>query len=125
MKPLPIQELLPYCARAAITKRAAEHGLHANHAKDAYERATIVLRLLLGEREWTDGYERRLDDCFENGDGDAVCGWLIEFAENDSNIRQLLVDHWNLRITGSNILAHWNAKGYRLAHRASELSLNH
>ena len=140
MKPLPYRvdpdgdelDLYVHCYRHRLTHEAAERGLHANQAKDAYERATIVLRLLLGEREWGDGYERRLDDCFEMNDGNAVCGWLIEFAEHDERIRELLNNHDNLRITdhtlkltagGSTILNHWNAKGWRNAHREGELTL--
>jgi hypothetical protein len=65
-------------------------------------------------------------------DGNAVCGWLIEFAEHDERIRELLNNHDNLRITdhtlkltagGSTILNHWNAKGWRNAHREGELTL--
>jgi hypothetical protein len=125
-------DLYAHCYRNRLTHHAAVDGNHAIHADDAYERATIVLRLLLGEREWSDGFERKLDDCFEMNDGNAVCGWLIEFAEHDERIRALLNTHRNLRITdhtlaltagGSTILNHWNVKGWRNAHRVGELAL--
>src|ERR1017187_7707599 len=118
-----VLDLFAHCARHSLTHMAAENGLHANRAQDAYERATIVLRLLLGEDEWSDGYERRLDDCFENNDGNAVCGWLIEFAEHDARIRELLETHSSVRVTPGGILAHWIAKGWRNAHRAGELHI--
>ena len=104
--------------RTGKDRHEAERGNHAIHARDARERAVIVLRLLAGEDEWGDGYERKLDDCFEMNDGDAVCGWLIEFAEADPRIHRLLFNHYNC---GQSFQKHW-AK-YRNAHRAGELAL--
>ena len=52
-------------------------------------------------------------------DGDAVAGWLLEFAEADPRIKQLLENHYNLR--GS--FPRW-AEKYRQAHRAAELPLS-
>jgi hypothetical protein len=90
---------------------------HANRAADAYERAVILLRLLLGEEDWGDGYERKVDDCFEMNDGDAVAGWLIEFADSDSHIMHLLLHHRYTR----GCLSNWGP--YRNAHRPADLFL--
>ena len=113
-------DLFAHCVRESLSHAEAERGNHAIHAADAYERATIVLRLLLGEREWSDGYERKLDDCFEMNDGDAVAGWLIEFAENDPRIRQLLLTHSATAFTGTDVFTVW--KDRRNAHRKGELA---
>jgi hypothetical protein len=110
---------MPCATSSGIDHAEAEHSYHANRGHDAYERAVIVLRLLLGEAVWDDGYERRLDDCFENGDGDAVCGWLLEFAEADARIHTLLATHYNTK--GS--FQVWLPK-YRHAHRTAELPLS-
>lgn len=119
MKPIPINQLLSHCANEAITKTEAVHANHAIRAADAYERAVILLRLLIGEDEWSDGYERKLDDCFEMNDGDAVAGWLLEFAEADPRIQKLLATHYN---TGASF-PQW-LKQHRNAHRAAELPLS-
>ena len=118
LKPVAAAELFVFAYQHALNKHEAERGNHAIHARDARERAVIVLRLLAGEDEWGDGYERKLDDCFEMNDGDAVCGWLIEFAEADPRIHRLLFNHYNC---GQSFQKHW-AK-YRNAHRAGELAL--
>ena len=129
MKPIPIRvdpdsgalDLFTYCVQNCLSHREAERGNHAIKAPGgAYERATIVLRLLLGEREWSDGYERKLDDCFEMGDGDAVCGWLLEFADSDPRIHRLLTTHSHLQFRDG-LFNVW-AK-YRNAHRLNELAL--
>ena len=118
MKSLPISQLYAHCLHNPIGKETAQRGRHATKAGTSYERASICVRMLLGELEWSDGYERQLDDCFECGDGNEVVGWLIEFSEQSPEIRELLVSHWNFRITGSDIITHWIAKGWRGAHRA-------
>ena len=94
---IPHTKLLFFCRNNAITKHCAGKANHAIHAADAYERAVIFIRLLLGEKIWDDGYERKIDDCFEMGDGDEVCGWLLEFSEADSNIENLFANHQTLQ----------------------------
>lgn len=97
MKQVPIEIVYAFCRDHAIDREMAERERHAFRAKTGLQRATIVLRLLLGEREWSDGYERRLDDCFEMGDGDEVVRHLLAFAEADSRIERLLNSHRNTR----------------------------
>ena len=123
MKPVPLKDLFDYVQQHAINKHAAHRAHHGGHAKDAYERAVVVLRMLAGEKEWSDGYERKLDDCFEMSDGEQVCGWLIEFAEADPRIQDLLENHRSCKLTDGGIIAHWIARGHRNIHRAGELQL--
>lgn len=101
-----------FLSAGPISKHEAERKNHAIHAKTALARAQIVIRLLLGEDEWSDGYERKLDDCFEMNDGDAVCGWLLEMADQHEGIRRLLTTHRNV---GSSFIT-WQK--YRGAHCA-------
>lgn len=97
MKRIPIAVLYAFCRDHAIDREAAERDRHALRARTSFQRAVIVLRLLMGEREWSDGYERRLDDCFEMGDGDEVVRHLLVFAEADPRIERLLNSHRNTR----------------------------
>lgn len=118
-------DLYRFCVRHSISKEEAQRGNHAIRATGgAYERAVIVLRLLSGEKKWGDGYERKLDDCFEMNDGDAVAGWLIEFAEHDPRIHRLLTTHNNLAFSGSDCITRWTEMGSRNAHKKqSEFAL--
>ncbi len=116
MKPLPPADLFAHCAQHAIDKNGAERRRHAQLAATAYERAVIVLRMLLGERYWGDGHERRLDDCFEMNDGDDVVRHLLTFADADPRIEQLLDTHENTR----GVLAAWRE---RCAYRQLDLPL--
>jgi len=61
--------------------------------KTAYERALLVMRMLLGSTTWNDGFERSLDDCFEMNDGTDVIVYLVAFAEADARIMELLLTH--------------------------------
>lgn len=106
MKATSSAQLFAHCARHAIDNASAEKGRHAQRATTAYERAVIVLRLLLGEDEWSDGYERRLDDCFEMGDGDDVVRHLLAFAAEDKRVENLLETHDNMR----GVLAIWRER---------------
>ena len=128
MKPIPYRtdpdngrpDLFTHCKRYAIDRHTATRENHAIHATTAYERAVIFLRLLLGEAEWSDGYERKVDDCFEMNDGDAVCGWLLEFADHAPRIQGLL---WNHASCSGSTRTLWESR-YRNAHHAGELALS-
>jgi hypothetical protein len=120
MKPIPPAQLFRHVHEHAISHRDADRRSPANRARNAYERAVIFLCLLAGETEWSDGYERRVDDCFENGDGDAVCAWLLEFADTAPGILDLMANHSNLR-TWANVRADWEK--CRGCHRLPELAL--
>ena len=100
----PISEII---LRSPIGKHEADRGLHAIRAKDARERAVIFLRLLAGESEWSDGYERRVDDCFEMNYGNDVVMWLLRFAAAEPFIERLLSSH---RTVGQRVLTEWREK---------------
>jgi hypothetical protein len=87
-----------------ISKESAESQRHAIHAKTAQERAVIVLRMLIGEREWSDGWERPFDDCFEMNDGDEVVRHIVEIANAFPEIKQLICRH---RSVGESCFANW------------------
>ena len=90
-----------------INRQAAQSGRHAILAANARERAIIALRLLAGESNWSDGDERRLDDCFEMNDGDDVVRWLLRFASDEPFVNQLLSVHRNV---GIRCLTEWREK---------------
>ena len=121
MNTIPVRDLYMHVVRHSLSKHEADSGYHANRAADAQERAVIFLRLLAGESKWSDGYERRVDDCFENNDGDAVVGWLLEWSAACPKIRALITLH---RTVGLECFATWQANPrYRNAHRKDELPL--
>ena len=117
MKPIPINQIYRQVQAHPIGLAASEHGRHAIRATSSYERAILCLRMLAGSHTWSDGYERRLDDCFEMNDGAAVAGWLIEFAEADERIALLINEHAYMKMKGTTILDYWIGLGDRLAHR--------
>ena len=100
-------ELFAFIHRHPISKGLAEHYRHATIAADACQRAVIFLRMLVGEADWSDGYERRVDDCFEMNDGDEVCRTLLGFAAADPRIRNLLASH---RLVGERVLQEWSQR---------------
>ena len=119
MKHLAPDKVFQHCLNNAIGKHEAEDKKHAIRASGgAYERAIIVLRMLIGETEWTDGWERPLDDCFEMNDGDEVCAWLLEFGDGDPRIKAFIAGHRNV---GAGCLASWEK--HRGKHREKELAL--
>lgn len=113
-------ELLRHVYINSISNTCAERHNHAIRAADAYERAIIFLRLLAGETEWSNGYERKVDDCFEMNDGDEVCGWLLEFADTAPGILDLMFTHSTCS-TWSNVKAGWEK--HRGCHRLPDLAL--
>lgn len=96
---------------APISKESAESQKHAINAKDARERAVIVIRMLLGEREWTDGWERPFDDCFEMNDGDEVVRHIVEIANTFPEVKYLICRH---RSVGENCFALWEKRAKAL-----------
>lgn len=99
--------LYTYITANSISLTESVNGMHGQRAKNAYERALICLRLLAGAAEWSDGYERRLDDCFEMMDGDDVVRWLVFFATCNARVRRLIAKHRNI---GERSLAEWTEK---------------
>lgn len=85
----------------------AVSGSHGIRSKDAYERAVIVLRMLVAEADWSDGFERKLDDCFEMGDGAEVTRHLLDFCSSDPRILRLLATH---RSVGQTQLDCWRER---------------
>jgi len=122
MKRIPNSELLAHCAQNPIFHADAELRNHALYAKDAYERAVIFLRMIIAEWKWDDGWERKIDNCFEMSDGAAVCGWLLEFCDADPRIRNILAAHSCMKCGTGSMLDEWE-KTNRNAHRTGELAL--
>lgn len=83
----------------ASDARAKEHG---KNAKNARERALIVYRMLIAELDWFSS--RQLDDCFEMCDGKEVVACLLDMAEADPFLRNVLETH---RSVGMKQLAEW------------------
>ena len=64
-----------------ISPAAIENKSPGAKAKTARERAIVFLRMLRGAHIWDDGYERKIDDCFEMYDGDEVVCFIVAIAE--------------------------------------------
>ena len=56
----------------------------------------VISKRDAGAREWSDGYERKLDDCMEMNDGDDVVRTLVEICESVPAIKRLLLTHYNV-----------------------------
>jgi hypothetical protein len=87
-----------------ISHFEADSKLHAIRAKDAYERAIIFLRMIVGERVWSNGYERRIDDCFEMNDGDEVVKWILKICKAFPSLADFCKQH---HIVGYNQFKVW------------------
>jgi len=81
---------------APISHLTAESKSPGIKAKTARERAVVFLRMLRGAQEWSDGYERKIDDCFEMYDGDDVVRNTIAIAEAIPAVKNLLIRHRNV-----------------------------
>jgi hypothetical protein len=70
----------------------------AINAKSAQARATIARNIYVnGKVHWETGdFGRRLDDCFEMGDGDQVADILAERVKTDVLFRQAILEHADL-----------------------------
>lgn len=49
--------------------------------------------MIVAERTWSDGYERRIDDCFEMNDGDEVVKWILKICEAFPELGELCKRH--------------------------------
>ena len=81
---------------ATISLLTAESKSPGIKAKTARERAVVFLRMLRGAHEWSSGYERKIDDCFEMNDGDDVVRHTVAIAEAIPTIKNLLMHHYNV-----------------------------
>ena len=94
---IPLPLVYQHCLDTSLTCEAASSSRgkagSAIRVGSAYERALLVIRMLLGSATWGDGYERSLDDCFEMNDGTEVVIHLVTFAEADARIMDLLMNH--------------------------------
>jgi hypothetical protein len=89
-----------------IDKRDAERSRHGARAHTAEERAVVVYRMLVGEREWSDGWERLFDDCFEMNDGDDVVCHIVDIAESLPTFKRIICGHSNV---GEECYKRWQA----------------
>lgn len=89
---------------APISKYEAESTSPGIRAKTSLDRAIVFLRMLIGERRWEDGYDRKIDDCFEMNDGAEVVRHVVEIAEAVPAIRSLIVRH---QTVGEKCYAEW------------------